>query len=310
MLIQDGNTHYPSQKRTYRFFKGDLSLPPRIVLLDGSGAITLDALDWLAEQGADLIRLKWNGHIRSVSGASGYAADMQKVNWQIATRSNEAKRVAFAIPLIADKIKATVANLETYFPDSREKDNALKRAQSAISELKNKSPKTVAKLHAIEGAVAGRYFIAWNTLPIKWKLDKRHPIPDDWRTYLSRTALVADKTVRNYGATHPINAMLNYAYTVLEAAARIKAIADGYDPTIGIMHDRTRGERHSFVFDLMEPQRPIVDRTILKLIGQETFCGSDFILQSRGVCRLMPALARKIAGDCQQKHNLAKAETP
>ena len=30
--------------------------------------------------------------------------------------------------------------------------------------------------------------------------------------------------------------MLNYAYTVLKSEVRIKAIADGYDPTIGVMH--------------------------------------------------------------------------
>jgi len=211
------------------------------------------------------------------------------------SRSNEAKRVEFAAPLISQKIKETIYNLKTYFPKSGARENALKAAAQSLAQLKSKPPSTVAKLHAIEGVVAGRYFSAWNTLPIKWKSNKRHPIPDDWKTYISRTALVKDKTVRNYGATHPINAMLNYAYSVLEASVRIGAIADGYDPTIGIMHDRTRGARHSFVFDLMEPQRPIADRVVLKFISDETFCGSDFILQRDGVCRLNPEMARSIA---------------
>ena len=35
--------------------------------------------------------------------------------------------------------------------------------------------------------------------------------------------------------------MLNYAYTVLEGEVRIKAIADGYDPTMGIMHEGRDG---------------------------------------------------------------------
>ena len=75
---------------------------------------------------------------------------------------------------------------------------------------------------------------------------------------------------------------------------RIQAIADGYDPSIGIMHDNSKTERYSYVYDQMEPFRPIVDRGILKLIQEETFSGADFALQSDGVCRLNPELARKV----------------
>jgi CRISPR-associated protein Cas1 len=45
----------------------------------------------------------------------------------------------------------------------------------------------------------------------------------------------------------------------------------------------------------MEPQRPVVDRAILKLIDQETFSGADFVLQTNGVCRLNPELTRRVA---------------
>jgi hypothetical protein len=31
----------------------------------------------------------------------------------------------------------------------------------------------------------------------------------------------------------PVNAIVNYAYAALESEIRIKAICDGYDPTIG-----------------------------------------------------------------------------
>jgi len=72
-------------------------------------------------------------------------------------------------------------------------------------------------------------------------------------------------------------------------------IADGYDPTIGIMHDSWKPEKHSFVFDLMEPMRPVVDRPILKMIQAEAFLGADFTLQQDGACRLNPEMARTIA---------------
>jgi CRISP-associated protein Cas1 len=51
----------------------------------------------------------------------------------------------------------------------------------------------------------------------------------------------------------------------------------------------------SFALDLMEPLRPVVDRAVLKLIFEETFSGAHFQLQSDGVCRLNPELARRVA---------------
>jgi CRISPR/Cas system-associated endonuclease Cas1 len=50
----------------------------------------------------------------------------------------------------------------------------------------------------------------------------------------------------------PANALLNYAYAILEAEARIAAPAVGLDPAIGVMHLDAR-PRNSFVCDLMEP---------------------------------------------------------
>ena len=41
--------------------------------------------------------------------------------------------------------------------------------------------------------------------------------------------------------------------------------------------------------------RPVVDRVILQLLNEETFIGADFKIQSDGVCRLNPELARRVA---------------
>jgi len=89
--------------------------------------------------------------------------------------------------------------------------------------------------------------------------------------------------------------MLNYAYDILKGHIRIGVFASGHDPAEGILHSRMSPERHSFVFDLMEPLRPVVDQAVLKLIDQEAFSGADFVLQADGVCRLNPELARRVA---------------
>ena len=70
---------------------------------------------------------------------------------------------------------------------------------------------------------------------------------------------------------------------------------NGYDPNIGIMHDRALPDRHSFVFDQMEPFRPNADRKALEVIRTEEFSGADFELQSDGVVRLNPELTRTMS---------------
>jgi CRISPR-associated protein Cas1 len=62
----------------------------------------------------------------------------------------------------------------------------------------------------------------------------------------------------NRNAAHPVG----NGYAALESEIRIKAISEGYDPTIGIMHEGSDGSS-KFIFDLMEPERPKVDRAVL-----------------------------------------------
>jgi CRISPR/Cas system-associated endonuclease Cas1 len=92
-----------------------------------------------------------------------------------------------------------------------------------------------------------------------------------------RAAILPFHLAGNRNAAHPVNAILNYAYTVLEGELRIKVIADGYDPTIGIMHEGRDGSS-KFVFDLMEPERP---RSIARCwISSRAMCLSRRISQS------------------------------
>ena len=94
-------------------------------------------------------------------------------------------------------------------------------------------------------------------------------------------------------ASHPLNAMLNYAYAVLQCTLKVEAVSAGYDPTLGIMHHGYNGSP-ALVFDLMEPHRPRVDAAVLAFSLSETFSGADFVIRSDGVVRLAPQLARRI----------------
>ena len=131
-------------------------------------------------------------------------------------------------------------------------------------------------------------------MELRWKGTGRHPIPSEWQTFTARGSLTTGVKAKNRDASHPINAMLNYAYAVKLAHLQIQTIADGYDPTIGIMHHSREG-LPAFVCDLIEPERPRVDAAVLAFVGSRQFCVSDFVIRKDGVCRLSPQLARVVA---------------
>jgi CRISPR-associated protein Cas1 len=79
----------------------------------------------------------------------------------------------------------------------------------------------------------------------------------------------------------------------LGSEIRIKAISEGYHPTIGIMHEGSDGSS-KFIFDLMEPERPRVDRTVLDFVKDHVFDPADFVIRTDGVCRLNPEMARMV----------------
>jgi CRISP-associated protein Cas1 len=303
LLVQDGYTHYPAKPRAWRFFPGALNVPPSIVVLDGSGKITLDAIDWLAIQRIPLIRLRWNGLFASVLSSGGQAADSSKVEWQQKTRDNPSARLNFAVNLIRKKAENSLQTLDQFLPSSLLRDRACANLAARAKTLKENPPRTFSSLLGFEGSIAADYYRVWPTVTLKWKALRRYPIPDDWSKYRSRVALrdgirlQSDRGGYNRGATHPVNAMLNYAYTVLISRIQIRLVADGYDPTLGIMHQKKQFRRMSpaFALDHMEPMRPVVDRAVLQLIDETTFTGADFAIQNDGVCRMNPELARRVA---------------
>jgi CRISPR-associated endonuclease Cas1 len=292
LTIRNGFTHYPQKQETYRFFKGELSIPERIVMLDGSGSISFDVLSWLAEQDVSLIRIDWRGDVICVASRSGYAANPFRVQWQRETRADEIRRMEFSISKITAKIENSISTLEKSIRRNAAWNTAVEIAYSTLTKLDGKQPQSIIELRALEANAAAGYFRAWRGIPIKWRGISRRPIPDPWKEIGQRTSLFHRAGNRN--ASHPVNAILNYAYTVLQSEIQINAIAEGYDPTIGIMHEGNSGSA-AFVFDLMEPFRPAVDRAVLEFMKGHVFDPADFVIRSDGVCRLNPEMAKNVA---------------
>jgi len=292
LVIRDGFTHYPQEQAIHRYFRGDLELPPRIVLLDGSGTLSFDVLSWLAEQGVTLARVKWTGEV-AVAGL-GFAADPDKIAWQHSTRADNGKRLAFASDLIARKLEASIVTLETHIAPSPAREAAIAKAHDSIERLAREPFAEISQLLQLEGVCAYTYFTAWRAIELRWTGLTRNPIPDAWREYTNRSSILTGIKHKKWKASHPLNAMLNYGYAVKAAQLQVRALSDGYDPAIGIMH-HTRKDFPAFAYDLIEPERPMVDAAILEFVSKRSFAAVDFIIRKDGVCRLSPQLARAVA---------------
>ena len=59
-------------------------------------------------------------------------------------------------------------------------------------------------------------------------------------------------------------------------------------------YDAVRDGSSKFVFDLMEPERPKVDRAVLDFVKGHVFDPADFVIRTDGVCRLNPEMARMV----------------
>jgi CRISPR-associated protein Cas1 len=290
LLVRDGFTHHPQQRRERRLFPGDPTLPSRIVVLDGNGTLSLDVVAWLAQQALPLVLLDWQGQVVSVLSGSGGAPDPGLREAQLAARV-DGQGLQLATWLIARKIEGSIKTTRA-LPPSPARDRTLHKLHQTRDELARWPPADIETLRLIEGRAALAYFTGWEAIPLRWKGTGRRPIPPDWHHAGLRQSFVSGT---NRHATHPVNAMLNYAYGVLESQVRIATVAAGLDPTMGYLH-ACRPGRVALVYDLMEPLRPQVDRLVLGFVQGRSIDPRDFILSERGVCRLHPQLARAVAG--------------
>ncbi|MEM4710155.1 MAG: CRISPR-associated endonuclease Cas1 [Candidatus Diapherotrites archaeon] len=104
-------------------------------------------------------------------------------------------------------------------------------------------------------------------------------------------------------ARDALNCSLNYGYAILTANTLNCCIKAGLDPTIGILHSIQEG-RKSLVFDIMEPFRPIIDRTIITLFTkkifdlEQDFNYNEFLLSKSGKEKVATQVLNTLKKDC------------
>lgn len=271
---------FEEEPEEIRLYPGDPELPSRIILHNSKASLSTDAMAWLAKQYITLVNVDYSGKALSFVGGMREGTRRHALAQMQASQDSQV-RIEIARLLISEKTREQYRALaETLGIREPYLHRTLTEIEWAVDTQ---------ELLQIEARAAAAYFRHFRRIKIRWVKTNRFPVPGSWYEMGSRAALSSNKNAR-----HPANAMLNYAYRVLESSTLIAATSLGLDPYIGFLHADRKG-RTSLIYDLMEPLRPVVDSKFMEILGSRSFAAGDFFLHPSGVVRLNPKLARYVA---------------
>jgi CRISPR-associated protein Cas1 len=255
----------------------------RVIAIGSSGLISFEALRWLSCQDVGFSLLDRDGRVLAVSGPVGPSDARLRRAQSLAHQSDVAVRISRE--LISQKLQGQERLVRKTLRDSATAD----RIASARSQLDDAT--TVQSVRQIEALAAQAYWSAWYEVPVNFPTADLKRTPQHWRTFGTRKSPITGSARL---ACNPGNSMLNYAYSLLEAEARLAAAALGLDPGIGFLHVDTDA-RDSLALDVMEVARPNVDEFLLDWIMRQPLRRDWFFEQRDGSCRLMASFATKLS---------------
>lgn len=280
LILEDG---IGSHRRYGRFTRIGHGIR-RLVVVGLDGMISLAALQWLADQKAAFVMLDRDGRVFSTTGPQRAPDARVRRAQSLAGSSEVGLRIARYIT--DQKLIGQERVIRTRFQDLT--------IATAISSFRKGLPhaRTFEEIRLLESQAGSAYWAAWRDLTISFPAKDASRVPAHWLIFRSRNSPLSGKSARR--ASNPPNAMLNYLYAVLEAEARLAAIALGLDPDIGVLHMDT-AYRANLALDLMEPVRPEVDAFVFDWISRQTLRRDWFFEQPDGNCRLMAELTMRLS---------------
>lgn len=203
------------RKESYR----PRQLPFDSVVVDSmTGSVSFEALRFLAVHDVPVTLLRWNGSLLSTILPRGPSSGEQRVA-QIGAYSDPARRLGIAREFIREKVSKTVELAEELSrtlpvsPDPIRKEGAASMG-STLNDLRVYEAR-VAQAHWKE------YAKAIETLWPRSGFVSRRSAQRSWSN----------------AAADPTNALLNYGYSLLEAACRQAIVSVGLLPEIGFVHE-------------------------------------------------------------------------
>jgi CRISPR-associated endonuclease Cas1 len=260
----------------------------RLVILNAAGIVSLDALRWCANLGVGVVVFGRDGSAELTS--TPRMTDDARIRRTQALAPFESYGLDVARWLMSRKIMGQGKLVLRRFGDTVTAETIGDLA------LATEGVETIDELRQLEASAAALYFGAWTgrpeCAPTFATRDLRR-IPPHWSRYEGRRSVLAS-AASNRKAERPVNAMLNYLYSLVEAEAILACQTVGLDPGLGIVHADAKG-RQSLALDLMEPVRPEVDAFVLDMVERRTFRKAEFTETADGHVRLLSPLTHELA---------------
>jgi len=263
-------------------------LPFDSVVVEGnSGTISFEAARFLAVQDIPVTFLRWDGSVLSTLLPRGPVAGELKLA-QFASHNDTARRVEVARAILAVKFSKSVELLRflaRFYPcDPKPAEAEVKRGP--VEE-------TVSSLLTWEGRTAVAYWVEFakivNRLWPEARFVTRKGKGKSWAQ----------------SATDPVNALLNFGYSLLEARVRHAINSVGLEPSVGFLHE-TAASKLPLVYDLQEPFRWLVDLSVIEVLaGRQLDRKRDFVTTENYHVRLRPKAIGLLADRLSQNFNRA-----
>lgn len=283
LVISDGissvrrNRSWPAIDRTLR----------RVIITGPKGYMSFDALKWCKEHNVSVAQFSIDTEL--VSHVVNGQCEASDVRRQVHA-ADSGMSATIARELISRKLRGQARNADGLLNDIAAAEKLNGWAERAMDI-------DYAQLEKLEGYAARTYFGAWTSkVAMSFDQSSRLRIPANWRKFSGRISITSS-TTRKQNASDPVNALLNYAYTLGYTECRIACLSVGLDPRLGFMHG-DRDNRDSLALDILEVLRPEIDCYVLSLVQQRTFAYRDFSEPYGflpGTCRIVAPLTHEIA---------------
>jgi len=260
-------------------------IPYDSIIVEGhSGMITFEAINWLMHHNTPVFMLDYDGSlISAIMPPQPIRGDLRRA--QVEAHLDSEKRVAIARSFIEAKLERSDQVLN-WLGESHDMERDIRSFREEAYGLGH--AKTVDEIRSVEARAAETYWRAFQ---------KAVPSKLEFRSRSSRARN------RQYNASDPVNALLNYGYAFLQSSVRRAVNATGLDVSLGYLHE-DQPATTPLVYDFQEPYRWLVDYTVLRMVLSRAFSWDDFYFTGGDYrLRIKPPLLDRYAELLREQFN-------
>lgn len=302
LVVHQGRTHgAPGRRDVLQPALHDVN---RLLVLDGTGTVTIPALAWCQREGIALTVLDAGGRVLAQSMPEApLNATLRRAQYmaQASGRDVELARAILTRKLTGQRVTLDLDGVLLATDALCRARDALDMALSWLALPNGPTPflSTVAGLMAYEATCARAYWECLASLPLLWRPSdtRAGKVPQHWQTVGPRNSPLAPHGNARH-AVRPAHAVWNLAYAALASDIRAALLAAGLDPACGFLHADAAG-RESLVWDMVELRRGDVDAHCLRFLASTTLRPAHFERQPDGGLRLAPSFARLVLASCR-----------